>query len=198
LPSPDAERRRIQRNLHDGAQQRLTSALLTLGRIRGTADEHAELLELAIAELTTGLQDIRELASGLHPSMLTERGLGAALEALVLRSPVSVELDALPDRRLPDPVEAAAYYVVAEALANVHKHARAHRVVVRAEADAHRLAVTVVDDGVGGADENGAGLRGLADRVEALDGRLALETPPSGGTRLRAEIPYGSTGSRAV
>jgi PAS domain S-box-containing protein len=191
----DAERRRIQRNLHDGAQQRLTSALLTLGRIRGTADEHAELLELAIAELTTGLQDIRELASGLHPSMLTERGLGAALEALVLRSPVSVELDALPDRRLPDPVEAAAYYVVAEALANVHKHARAHRVVVRAEADAHRLAVTVVDDGVGGADESGAGLRGLADRVEALDGRLALERPPGGGTRLRAEIPHRSRGS---
>ena len=186
----DAERRRIQRNLHDGAQQRLTSALLSLGRIRASSDEHAALLELATEEVATGLQEIRELASGLHPSMLTERGLVSALKALALRAPVPVEVRAVPDRRFPEPVEAAAYYVVAEALANVHKHAGAHRVVVRATADAHRLAVAVADDGVGGADAQGAGLRGLADRVEALEGRLTLESPRGGGTRLRAEIPH--------
>jgi signal transduction histidine kinase len=104
---------------------------------------------------------------------------------------VPVELDAVPDRRLPEPIEAAAYYVVAEALANVHKHAGASRIVVGATTDADRLAVVVVDDGVGGADESGGGLRGLADRVEALDGRLTLDSPPDGGTRLRAEIPLG-------
>ena len=103
-----------------------------------------------------------------------------------------VELQALPDRRLPESVEAAAYYVVAEALANVHKHARANRVVVCATVDERRLAVAVVDDGVGGADEHGAGLRGLADRVEALDGRLTIESPAGGGTRLHAEIPHRS------
>jgi PAS domain S-box-containing protein len=190
----DAERIRIQRNLHDGAQQRLTSALLSLGRIRASSDEQAALLELAIDELATGLQEIRELAGGLHPSVLTERGLVAALEALALRSPMPVELRDMPDRRLPEPVEAAAYYVVAEALANVNKHAGARRVVVRATVDAHRLAVAVADDGVGGADDQGAGLRGLADRVEALEGRLMLESPAGGGTRLRAEIPHGMAG----
>jgi signal transduction histidine kinase len=188
----DAERRRIQRNLHDGAQQRLTSALLSLGQIRASSDQHAALLERAIDELSVGLQEIRELASGLHPSMLTERGLVAALEALALRAPVPVELHEVPDRRLPEPVEAAVYYVVAEALANVQKHAGARRVVVTVKADARRVAVAVDDDGVGGADEQGGGLRGLADRVQALDGRLSLESPPGGGTRLRAEIPLGS------
>ena len=187
----DAERIRIQRNLHDGAQQRLTSALLTLGRIRAASDEHAALLEVAIDELATGLQEIRELAAGLHPSVLTERGLVAALEALALRAPVPVQLQDLPDRRLPEPVEAAAYYVVAEALANVQKHAGARRVVVRAVVHADLFAVAVADDGIGGADDQGAGLRGLADRVEALDGRLTLDSPAGGGTRLRAEIPHG-------
>jgi len=187
----DEERRRIQRNLHDGAQQRLTSALLSLGRVAADSEENAALLEFAIEEVATGLQEIRELAGGLHPSMLTERGLVAALRALALRAPVPVELDAVPDRRLPEPIEAAAYYVVAEALANVHKHAGASRIVVGATTDADRLTVVVVDDGVGGADGSGGGLRGLADRVEALDGRLTLDSPPDGGTRLRAEIPLG-------
>lgn len=186
----DAERRRIQRNLHDGAQQRLTSALLSLGRVRASSDEHAALLERGVEELASGLQDIRELAGGLHPSMLTERGLVAALKALALRSPVPIELNASADRRLPDAVEAAAYYVVAEALANIHKHAGARSVQVTVTADARRLAVVVVDDGVGGADENGAGLRGLADRIQALDGRLTVESPRGGGTRLHAEIPH--------
>jgi PAS domain S-box-containing protein len=185
----DEERRRIQRNLHDGAQQRLTSALLSLGRVAADSEEHAALLEFAIDEVATGLQEIRELAGGLHPSMLTERGLVAALRALALRAPVPVELDAVPDRRLPEPIEAAAYYVVAEALANVHKHAGASRIVVGATTDADRLAVVVVDDGVGGADESGGGLRGLADRVEALGGHLRVESPVGQGTTVTADIP---------
>jgi PAS domain S-box-containing protein len=158
----DQERRRIQRNLHDGAQQRLTAALL---------------------------QELRELASGLHPSILSQRGLRTALEALALRAPLTVELAAVPERRLPEQVEAAAYYLVAEALANVQKHAGAQSVVVHATADGGGLRVEVVDDGVGGADREGSGLRGLADRVEALGGRLSIESPPGAGTRLIAEIP---------
>jgi PAS domain S-box-containing protein len=187
----DAERKRIQRNLHDGAQQRLTSVLLILGRLRAMAAAPEHLLVRAIDELAAGLDEIRELASGLHPAVLAERGLVAALEALALRAPVPVEVQAVPARQLPEQVEAAAYYVVAEALANVHKHAGAGRIVVRATTDERCLVVTVVDDGVGGADQEGEGLRGLADRVEALGGRLALDSPAGGGTRLRAEIPHG-------
>jgi PAS domain S-box-containing protein len=188
----DAERKRIQRNLHDGAQQRLTSVLLYLGRIRASAAAHDPLLDTAIDELAAGLEEIRGLARGLHPSLLSERGLVAALEALVMRVPLPVELEALPDRRLPEPIEAAAYYVVAEALANVHKHARASRVAVRATIDGERLGVGVVDDGVGGADPHGHGLRGLADRVEALGGRLTVDSRTGRGTRLCAQIPHGS------
>jgi PAS domain S-box-containing protein len=187
----DAERRRIQRNLHDGAQQRLTAVLLNLGRIRETADGDADRLDLAIDELAAGLQELRQLASGLHPSVLSERGLTVALEALAIRAPVPVDLAALPDRRLPEPVEAAAYYVVAEALANVHKHAGARRVVVRALVEGDELVVEVVDDGVGGADREGTGLRGLIDRVEALGGSLTLDSPARGGTRLLARMPHG-------
>jgi PAS domain S-box-containing protein len=185
----DAERRRIQRNLHDGAQQRLTAVLLTLGRLREAPEERGALLDVAIDELATGLQELRELAGGLHPAVLSERGLVAALKALALRAPVPVDLQATLDRRLPEQVEAAAYYVVAEALANVHKHAGARRVVVRAATDDHHLTVEVVDDGVGGADKEGSGLRGLADRIEALGGRLTLDSPARAGTRLLAEIP---------
>jgi PAS domain S-box-containing protein len=187
----DAERKRIQRNLHDGAQQRLTGVLLMLGRLRASPSQADPRLDHAIDALAAGLDEIRELASGLHPSVLTERGLGAALEALALRTPVPVELETPVERRLPEPVESAAYYVVAEALANVQKHARARRVVVRATTDEHRIVVDVVDDGVGGADREGTGLRGLADRVEALGGRLAVDSAAGGGTRLRAEIPHG-------
>ena len=185
----DAERRRIQRNLHDGAQQRLTAVLLSLGLLREQPEKRYALLDVAINELAAGLQELRELASGLHPSVLSERGLVAALEALTLRTPLPVELSALPEEQLPERVEAAAYYVVAEALANVQKHADAHSVVVRATTDDRRLLVEVADDGSGGADAAGEGLRGLADRVEALGGRLALDSPAGGGTRLLAEIP---------
>jgi PAS domain S-box-containing protein len=188
----DAERKRIQRNLHDGAQQRLTSVLLSLGRLRAISAQPSELLEHSIEELADGLQEIRELAGGLHPSVLTERGLAASLRALELRAPVPVEVRSVPGRRLPEQVEAAAYYVVAEALANVNKHAGASCVVVDAVADEERLRVEVVDDGAGGADEEGQGLRGLADRVEALGGTLTLDSPARGGTRLRADIPCGA------
>ena len=184
----DAERRRIQRNLHDGAQQRLTAVLLNLGRLRESPKAEA-LLGLSIDELAAGLQEIRELASGLHPALLSERGLVPALQALALRTPLAVELAAVPDRRLPKQVEAAAYYVVAEAIANVQKHAGAHKVTVRTTTDDGELVVEVVDDGAGGADAQGSGLRGLADRVEALGGSLTLESPAGGGTRLIAGIP---------
>jgi PAS domain S-box-containing protein len=189
----DEERRRIQRNLHDGAQQSLTAVLLSLGRLRERHGLDSPLLDQAIEELAAGLQELRELASGLHPAVLSERGLVAALQALAFRAPVSVELESVPDRALPEQVEAAAYYVVAEALANVQKHAGAQRVVVSATADDEALTVSVVDDGAGGADLEGGGLRGLADRVEALGGGLAVGSPSGGGTRLLAWIPI--TGS---
>jgi PAS domain S-box-containing protein len=191
----DAERKRIQRNLHDGAQQRLTSALLCLGRLQASPGERGALLDVAIDELSAGLEELRELASGLHPSVLTERGLAAALEALALRAPVPVQLQTGLDGHLPEQIEAAAYYVVAEALANVHKHAGARGVLVRAATDGQRLDVSVVDDGAGGADPDGQGLRGLADRVETLGGRLVVDSPRGGGTRLRAEIPRRSVPS---
>jgi PAS domain S-box-containing protein len=185
----DAERRRIQRNIHDGAQQRLTSVLLSLGRLRDSSFGDTALLDLAIDDLATGLQDLRELASGLHPSVLSERGFVAALEALALRAPVPVELAAVPDRGLPEQVEVAAYYVVAEALANVHKHAGARRVAVRATVDDAALLVEVADDGAGGADPEGEGLRGLLDRVEALGGSLDVDSPPGRGTHVVARLP---------
>ena len=174
----DTERRRIQRNLHDGAQQRITAVLLSLGRLREAPQEHAALIDLAIDELSAGLEEIRELASGLHPSVLSERGLVKALEALALRAGIPIDLQADVRPGLPEQLEAAAYYVVAEGLANTHKHAGAS-----SGGDPHRgptrttLVVEVLDDGVGGADEEGSGLRGLADRVEALGGTLALESP---------------------
>jgi PAS domain S-box-containing protein len=185
----DAERVRIQRNLHDGAQQRLTAVLLTLGRARESPEKHDALLADAIEQLASGLDELRELAAGLHPPVLSERGLGAALEALALRSPVTIELAAKPERRLAERVEAAAYYVVAEAVANVQKHAGATRIVVRVTSSEDRLLLAVTDDGAGGADPGGAGLRGLADRVEALGGRLVVESTRGTGTRLLAEIP---------
>ncbi len=185
----DAERRRIQRNLHDGAQQRLTAVLLTLGRLRESLAEGNDRLDIAIEEVSAGLQEIRELAGGLHPSVLAERGLEAALNAIVLRAPYPVELRTKLTDQLPEQVEAAAYYVVAEGLANVQKHAGRSQVVVDARAESGALLVEVRDDGVGGADEEGTGLRGLADRVEAFGGRLTLTSPAGGGTRLLAEIP---------
>ena len=185
----DSERRRIQRNLHDGAQQRITAVLLNLGRLREAPQDGEALIDQAIDELSVSLQEIRELASGLHPSVLSERGLAKALEALALRAGVPVELHTAVRSELPDQVEAAAYYVVAEGLANALKHAGASAVVISTRTDVGDLVVEVSDDGLGGADEEGGGLRGLADRIEALGGTLTLESPPGGGTRLLAVIP---------
>ena len=187
----DAERRRIQRNLHDGAQQQLTAVLLNLGRLRESPDDRDTLLEAAIDELAAGLEEIRQLAGGLHPVLLSERGLGAALDALALRSPIPVKLETRPERRLPEQVEATAYYVVAEALANAQKHARAGSVTVRVVEDGESLRVEIADDGIGGAQADGSGVRGLADRVEARGGTLTVTSPTGAGTRLVAEIPIG-------
>jgi PAS domain S-box-containing protein len=190
----DQERRRLERNLHDGAQQRLVSVSLTirLAQARLDADPATanELLQGASEELATALEELRELARGIHPAVLTDRGLGPALESLVTRTPVPVEVEAPVDERLPGPVEAAAYYVVSEALANVAKYANASQAAVRVSRQNGVAVVEVEDDGVGGADPSrGSGLRGLADRVEALAGRLAVDSEPGRGTRIRAEIP---------
>jgi PAS domain S-box-containing protein len=193
LTAEAAERRRLERNLHDGAQQRLVALSLSLrlarARIPKDPDDAARLLEGADAELTEALAELRELARGIHPAVLSDRGLEPALENLVAHSPVPVELE-LPSERLPQPVEAAAYFVVSEALANVVKYADATSVHVSVARNNGRVLVDVADDGVGGADPaRGSGLRGLADRLSALDGKLEVESPPGQGTRVRAQIP---------
>ena len=187
------ERRRLERDLHDGAQQRLVALTLSLrvaqSRLRTDAAVAEQLLRGAQEELTLALAELRELARGIHPAVLSDRGLDAALQSLAARSPVPVELEPL-DARLPEPVEAAAYFVVAEALTNVAKYAHAGHVEIRVRQDDGRTVVEVRDDGIGGADPTrGTGLRGLSDRVAALDGRLTVESSPGSGTRLRAEIP---------
>jgi PAS domain S-box-containing protein len=191
----DAERRRLERNLHDGAQQRLVSLSLALrlaqAKLKTDPEESGKLLSAASDELAHALEELRELARGIHPAVLSDRGLSAALEALAGRAPLPVDIRA-PDVRLPPPVEAAAYYVVSEALTNVAKYAQASAVDVRVTRLNGNAVVEVADDGVGGADPlQGSGLRGLADRVEALDGRLHVESTPGRGTVVRAEIPCG-------
>jgi signal transduction histidine kinase len=191
----DVERRRLERNLHDGAQQRLVAVALSLrlvaGKLESDPDVARELLGGAGRELALALDELRELARGLHPAVLTDRGLRAAVETLADRAPFPVELDATPDERLPEPVEAGAYYLIAEALTNVAKYANASVVRVAVTAGDGRVVVEVSDDGIGGADpSSGSGLRGLADRVEALGGSLAVTSPAGAGTTLRAEIPY--------
>jgi signal transduction histidine kinase len=188
----DSERRRLERNLHDGAQQRLVGIALQLRLLQnrvGDDEEAAELASLVGRELAQSLDELRELARGLHPAVL-EHGLGAALDALATRSkiPTSVRYD-VPER-LPEQVELAAYFVVAEALTNVAKYAGATEATVRAWRDGETAVIEVADDGVGGADDaKGSGLRGLADRVEALDGRLRVVSPPGAGTVVTAELP---------
>ena len=189
----DAERRRIERNLHDGAQQRLVSVSLhlhlTRRHLEGRSEAVPELLEAAQTELALALEEIRELVRGLHPRILTDHGLGRAIRTLAERSLLPVEVTALPEERLDSAVEAAAYYVVAEAVANAAKHAAAGLVTVRIERLAECTQVEVVDDGVGGADANGSGLQGLADRVAALGGSFAVSSPSGAGTAVRAELP---------
>ena len=190
----DTERRRLERNLHDGAQARLVALAMQLGHARRTADTDPakvpELLDGALGELRTSLAELRELAQGIHPAVLSEKGLDAALYALAARAPLPVTLDSDNDGRLPEPVEIAAYYAVSEALTNVAKYARATHADVEVRRDNGSLRVAVSDDGVGGADAaRGSGLRGLADRVAALDGTLSVESPPGRGTTLRVEFP---------
>jgi PAS domain S-box-containing protein len=190
----DAERRRLERNLHDGAQQRLVALSLALrlaqSKLASDPVRADGILSDAAAELALALQELRELARGIHPAMLTERGLHAALESLAERSPIPVELDADPGERLAEPVEAAAFYVASEALANVAKYAHANGVTIVVTRESGRVAITISDDGIGGADAaRGSGLRGLVDRVEALGGSLQVTSPPGGGTVVRAELP---------
>jgi PAS domain S-box-containing protein len=190
----DAERRRLERNLHDGAQQQLVSLAvhLRLVEARLESDPGRARQELVDArdQLGNALTELRELARGIHPAILTDGGLAPALSALATRAPVPVEITDVPGERLPEPVEAAAYYLIAEAVTNVAKHAQASHVSVSVRRDDARVVVDVVDDGVGGADaEAGSGLHGLADRVEALHGRLHIDSPRGGGTRLEAQIP---------
>jgi PAS domain S-box-containing protein len=190
----DEARRRLERNLHDGAQQRLVSLSLTLRlaqfKVRTDPDAAEKLMTGAAEELSHALEELRELARGIHPAVLSDRGLSAALETLAARAPLPVDLSAPLDERLPAPVEAAAYYVVSEALANVAKYAKASSVRVNAARLNGRVIVEVADDGVGGADPaRGSGLRGLADRIEALDGQLEIESRSGGGTCVRAVIP---------
>ncbi|MEP6954434.1 MAG: sensor histidine kinase, partial [Solirubrobacteraceae bacterium] len=189
------ERRRLERDLHDGAQQRLVALSLQLGLARrriddGRTDEAGEMLDSAREELGRALEELRELARGIHPAVLTERGLQAALEALAGRAAVAVNLDEMPPERLPAAVEAAAYFVVAEALTNVAKYAGVTEANVRVGRDNGFATVEVSDAGRGGADPSGgSGLRGLADRLAALDGRLEVHSPPGGGTVVKAKVP---------
>jgi signal transduction histidine kinase len=193
LKAAQTERQRLERNLHDGAQQRLVSLSLELGVLGARLDGDAEAkqaLHQARRELAESLQELRELARGIHPAVVTGHGLDVALESLVARTPINVRLTVDLDGRLPEPVEVAAYYLVSESLTNVARYARASGAAVDVARGSGQLVVEVVDDGVGGANtDGGSGLRGLADRVEALGGRLRVWSPAGGGTRIRAEIP---------
>ncbi len=192
----DAERRRLERNLHDGAQQRLVSVALQLrliqSRIRTDPETAEQLIGTVGDELSRSLEELRELARGIHPAVLNH-GLRAALESLASRASVATTVRYEGPRRLPEPVELAAYFVVCEALANVAKYAQAGEVTVRVTHRDARVVVEVADDGVGGADESaGSGLQGLADRVAALDGTLRILSPPGEGTVVTAELPCAS------
>jgi signal transduction histidine kinase len=192
VEATDAARRRIERDLHDGAQQQLVALSLELRLLRGRLkDPDAIPLVDAISErLATALVELRELARGIHPALLTERGLGPAIAGLADRGRLPVELDVQVQERLPAPVEAAAYFLVAEALTNVARYAQAQSVVVEVVRQGAHVLVRVADDGVGGVVVSaGSGLRGLQDRLAAVDGTLHIDSPPGGGTRLEARIP---------
>jgi signal transduction histidine kinase len=190
------ERQRLERDLHDGAQQRLVALSLNLGLLQTRLDadpDAAALLAAARTEIAVSLAELRDLARGLHPAVVSDHGLAVAVESLTARAPVPVRLTVDLPVRSGAAIEVAAYYVVCESLANIGKHARASTASVDVSQTGGRLVVEIVDDGVGGADtESGTGLRGLADRVEALDGVLRVWTPRGGGTRVRAELPCGS------
>jgi signal transduction histidine kinase len=183
----------LERNLHDGAQQRLIALSLELSLLEEqlTHDPVARTrVDEARREIARSLEELRDVARGIHPAVLTGHGLAVALESIAARTPVPVRLAVAVEGRLPEQVEVAAYYVVSESLTNIGKHAQATRATAEIVRANGHVVVEIIDNGVGGADtERGSGLRGLADRVEALGGRLRVWTPLGGGTRVRAEIP---------
>ena len=194
VEAAQAERRRIERDLHDGTQQRLVSIAMTLGladrKLERDPPAARSLLDQARASLSDALVELRELSQGIHPGILNERGLRAALEELAYGARLPLDLDVSLSERLPERVEAAAYFVVSESLTNIAKHARATTVGIRVRRIDGRAVVEIADDGVGGADRaGGTGLRGLGDRVDALGGRLRVESQPGRGTVVHAEIP---------
>jgi signal transduction histidine kinase len=195
LQAEQNERRRLERDLHDGAQQRLVALSLELGKLGFQLAEDPELrarVDAAGSEVAATLTELRDLAHGLHPAAVSDHGLAVALESLATHATVPVQVIGAPVVRLPEPVELAAFYLVCEGLANVAKHARASSAVVELTREPTNLVIEITDDGRGGATtEHGAGLRGLADRVEALGGRLQVWSPLGQGTRVRAEIPCG-------
>ena len=196
LDAGDAERRRIERDLHDGAQQRLVTIGLALrlteARLGKDADPQmrSDLVQ-AVKDLGEAIDELRDLAHGIHPSILTEAGLAAALESLADRTPVPVHLQVDLPGDLAPPIAATAYFAVAEALTNIAKHARAQTVEVLASSTEERVEIVVVDDGVGGASEGafGSGLRGIADRVAAVGGSMHVHSPAGGGTRMELNLP---------
>ncbi len=196
LEAGQKERQRLERNLHDGAQQRLVALSLELSVLQRQLDGDPEVsrsLDRARSEIASSLEELREIARGIHPAVVSGHGLSIALEQLAVRAPVPVSLTVDLDERLPEPLEVAAFYLVSESLANVGKYAQASSATVDVGRSNGTLVVEITDDGIGGADtELGSGLRGLADRVEALDGRLRIWSPAGGGTRIRAEMPCGS------
>jgi signal transduction histidine kinase len=196
MSAADEERRRLERDLHDGAQQRIVSLAMTLGlaqqKLATNPEQGARLVAEAHEEAKRALQDLRDLARGLHPAVLTDHGLEAALPALAARCPIPTRVDVAVSPRPAPAVESAAYFVVAEALTNVARHSAAASVQVTARRDHDRLTIEVRDDGKGSAHAvPGGGLAGLTDRVEALDGRLTMTSPEGGPTVLRVEIPCG-------
>jgi signal transduction histidine kinase len=192
VEATDAARRRLERNLHDGAQQRLVSLALILREAESKLDEDPDAVRWRLSEareeLTLAIDELRELARGIHPAVLTDRGLRVAVEALARRAPMPVRITELPEPRLPEAVEAAVYYLVAEALTNTARHAQASDVTVRVAHNGGLVTVEVADDGVGGVEE-GTGLCGLRDRFEALGGTLAVDSPPGRGTVVRGQLP---------
>jgi signal transduction histidine kinase len=197
------ERRRLERNLHDGAQQRLVSLSLQLRLVqralRGEPERAEELLATAADELDHALEELRELARGLHPAVLTDRGLAAALQSLADRAPFPVDVDGVPSERFDEALEAAVYFVVAESLTNAAKYAQASGARVEMSTTNDVVTVSVRDDGRGGASlEAGTGLRGLADRVEALGGRLDVRSPLGAGTEVRTQLPLRREGRPTV
>jgi signal transduction histidine kinase len=200
VAAADDARRRLERDIHDGAQQRLISLGLKLRLAEESVPPECHDLKGVVSEAVSGLtdvfQELQELSRGIHPAVLSTGGLAAGFKTLARRSTVPVNLELGIERRLPDSVEVAAYYAVAEALTNAAKHSQASEVRVRAHATAETLNVFISDDGIGGADSGkGSGLIGLKDRIEVLGGRMHVASPPGGGTAIDIKIPHNTNGS---